>query len=312
MAWPSKDTVAREMGINEAQVRRSVEELVALGQMAPAGKRAKNVQVYSMRIQSARILSGREHPDSSIRTQESGLTGQSGRSSPPVRTPEPKCPDAGDPQSYQDPTRTDHTPRGSVDPAPAAPAEKAQDRATPSRSEAAPPPAGERPGRHGFRTYAPPTEEEDNRDYALRLIEAGLFSEVAASHRMVPALALVYAYRKAQPASSPLDWLAAVDMPTLTGPVLDRGAWLYAHLNGYARDGWLPENRDQSPRKFHAALLAGKLDEALAAAKIENSYAPEREAAKHREPTTKPRRGGTTIHQIGDVVDPDCRRAEGA
>lgn len=61
------------------------------------------------------------------------------------------------------------------------------------------------------------------------------------------------------------------------------GAFLFAHLRGYGRDGWNPETRAATERALHAAILRGDREATERALGLEVSYTPENRARAFRE-----------------------------
>ena len=314
--WPTKETVARELGLaNTRRVCEAVAALVPAGLMEPCG-RAKNTAIIY-------ILPWLPEPNGKTSPAVERMLPAACSTAHPCATPpntlrqSAEHPAVERRQVDQEKIREDHLPSGKVDSPLAAQAEQTQDRPPASRPEAATPPAGERkdpaPTRSASLQERPPlTEQQECDGQANRILDEGMLLDMPAAYRLTAAKSAVLAYRRRWPHSWPTDWVTFADFPQLDGLVKDRAGWIWSHIVGYGSGDWTPENRDGSVRLWHAALLAGHFDEAMNLAGIENGYAPEREAAKHREPATKPRRGGTTIHQIGDGMDPDCRRAEGA
>lgn len=155
-----------------------------------------------------------------------------------------------------------------------------------------PPPDPNRPGIELEDAERIQTEVQD-------LYERNAGSHVPPNNRFAVLERLVRAYRKRWPHSWPSDWGVVSEMPGLTGPVKDRAAWIWAHVNGYALEGWKPENRDGSERAWHVKLLAGELGEAVRSKQIEASYVGENAARKEK------RHGRTAMHNLRRLVDED-------
>lgn len=62
--------------------------------------------------------------------------------------------------------------------------------------------------------------------------------------------------------------------------VLNPGAWIYTHLRGYGTNRWKPERQKGGVRQMHRAVLAGDIEEALKALRLENGYASEEKAMR--------------------------------
>ena len=280
-AWPTKETVARELGLsNTRRISEAVIALVQAGLMEPCGRARNTATVYCLPwIPEA---NGRSSPAVERMLPAACATPQEGGRAPNTLRQSAKRPAVERTQSDQDQIRENHTPSGSVNLAALAGQDKIQDRPPASRQEAAPPPAVE---------CEDPTDQEEREEQegqARRLVDAGLFTERGGlDARYQACLALVRAYRRRWPASWPCDWAMAADLPQLTGNVKDRPAWIATHLTGYS-NGWMPENQDGSVRVWHAALLAGNLDAAMKAARVENGYAPERAAAAMKAKESEP------------------------
>lgn len=136
-------------------------------------------------------------------------------------------------------------------------------------------------------------------DEVEELLGEGVGRHLAPPQRRAALEALVVAYRRRWPESWPTDWRFASEHADLSGPIKDRGGWIWAHVAGYAGGGWKPESKDGSPRKWHAALLGGRLEEALSAKKREASYRGANRLRLERE------QGEEATRRLGELVRDD-------
>jgi len=273
MTWPTKDTVARELGMPEKDKRRISEAVVALleaGLMVRSGKAKNTATTYHLPWLPKTKSDQGDAVERSAASRDASERSAAGRTQGCGRAPEGVRQSA--PNQIRDQIRTDHTPPGSVNHAALA-GEDEEARSARQAQEAAPPPAGK------GESLAEREEREEQEGQARRLVDEGLFTDRGSlTARYQACLALVRAYRRRWPCSWPSDWAMAADFPQLTGSVKDRPAWIATHLAGYS-NGWMPENQDGSVRVWHSRLLHGDLDAAMKAAKVENGYAPERASA---------------------------------
>jgi hypothetical protein len=229
--------------------------------------------------------------------------GGSASAPPPVNSPH---------GSGQEPEVEERAQRAGTDP-PAA----AQPRQDAARAPTAPPgvtqdsPMGDRPAAAAAARPPPdPHREPEDLPFAEMveveardLFERKLGAHIPAERRLAALATLVRDYRRRWPKSWPSDWGACSELPDLCGPIKDRAAWIWAHVVGYAREGWKPENRDGSEREWHALLLEGRLGEALRAKQIEASYRGENTT---REQKAHGRRATRTLMRLV-AEDPDLK-----
>lgn len=272
-ARPSVVSAAKFFSIQRRSVERCLAWLVQHGLMVEDGTAGNRITRYRMvrnMPPPGDIFEDPNMPPSSDMPLQGDMPHESGIKMPLQSAPRCRS-QAAQPYPLTRPL-PDHTPEGSVNRAALA-GEDEEARSARQDQEAAPPPAVER----GIHTDLEEREEQDGQ--ARRLIDEGLFTDRGGlSARYQACLALVQAYRRRWPRSWPSDWTMAADFPQLTGSVKDRPAWIATHLSGYS-NGWMPENQDGSVRVWHSLLLAGDLDAAMKAAKVENGYSPERASA---------------------------------
>lgn len=253
LAWPSKQTVAEFVGCKIRAVQRSVAELLQRGLMREDG-----MEVFG-KVAVTRYfvpcLSTPVQPDRGASTE--ALT--------------PVQPDAL-PLSGQTP-KQEHKKNKKT--------ERHKTRAHTHAKTPAPPGDVsvaalaldvERPAPSSRRIAA--SGEADDQAAIKALLEAGVHASTRNPWKATASL--VHDYRRRWPDSDPSAWIQFAAFQQLTGPVKTRAAWIATHLNGYARKGWHPTNRDGSPRLWHQAILQGRYDDARKFAGLEVSYAPER------------------------------------
>lgn len=303
-ARPSVRGAAAFFGIQKRSVERCLEWLIHHGLMAETGPGPNRVMTYRMvrgaALQHDLDLFGELPPESGHLNSpseaeqlppESGhqwphLAHSSGRSKAaqpdPLTRPSPDHTRIGRARDPSPPPNVE-SPRAAPDPdhdpdrnGGAGMQGPSSDPAPPTNGHVPAPAQDRRPGR----VPPPQTEAQEQAGQAERLLEEGLCDGNPTGARLRILLALVRDYRTRWPKSWPVDWVLAADWPQLDGPVKDRAGWIYTQVHGYARLGWEPETRAGSERQWHAAMLAGDTVRAMELAGIENSYSPERLAAK--------------------------------
>lgn len=265
-AWPSKQTIANHAGCSIRAVQRSAAELLQRGHLVADG-----VEVVG-KIALARYLV----PDPTTPVQPD--RGVSSQTPTPVQPDAPPLSGQSPKQEEQENKKTErHKTRARARAKTPAPPGDVSVAALPSDVER-PAPSGRRP----LESDQPPYDEQQT---VRVLIEAGIHSTTRNPWKATTSL--VRDYRLRWPASDPASWVQFAAFQQLTGPVKTRAAWIATHLTGYGRKGWLPRNRDGSPRLWHQALLQGRYDDARRFAGLEVSYAPER-LAEQRKATLEP------------------------
>ena len=91
---------------------------------------------------------------------------------------------------------------------------------------------------------------------AEALLQAGVYSTLPPPARLPALSALTRDYRTRWPRSWPSSWILYTD--SLNGQVSNKPAFLTAHLEGYARGNWIPENKTEPERFDHLRLLKGE------------------------------------------------------
>lgn len=265
LAWPSKPTLAEDLGIHMRTVRYCLEELLERGWIEEAGVGYRNTRRYRVLIPPKESHKRRTVAhETTIRTVAQPDHHSPANGGPPVRERWPSSAT----QSQEDQTKL-KTHQTTCDPTTAATPPDVSVAALPSDVEERPAPSSRR--EEAMREAIGPDDER-------RSIEALIAAGVHASTRnpWKATATLVRDYRLRWPDSDPAAWIQFAAFQQLTGPVKTRAAWIATHLTGYARKGWKPTNRDGSPRLWHQAILQGRYDDARRLAGLEVSYAPER------------------------------------
>ncbi|PCJ51635.1 MAG: hypothetical protein COA70_13855 [Planctomycetota bacterium] len=101
----------------------------------------------------------------------------------------------------------------------------------------------------------------------------------AKEKRLASTEILLREYQRRWPVRSALLWIAIATHPKSKGVRTgSEGAFVYAHLRGYGRQGWNPESKSAKERTLHVAVLRCDEVATFAALGLESSYAPQNRA----------------------------------